>query len=308
MQNLFFATWIKDITRNRSRSNINKSNRITVDIDYRKACKNFLDIDVTDEEIIDQWIDMWKYLKENYPNDYGQWNFIVFSGNGIHFHYIWNVHEIKDEYEADLIREATMIFYEGFDDIFKSDVLESDKKVWDLWHLFRLPDTLNIKNGIRRECKIIAYQNVDSNVVNNLPTLMSQAKERLELKEKKDLLLNRMSKPVDRINYSGWVNAFDFINQNVNVADIIQRLIPERTLKPDGKNFKDPNKKWRMNASYFIDKNNNILIRNGSTKLPGTKEWFSPISLIQDWFVLSPKDTLQWFVDNGYVSSDIVWR
>jgi len=32
---------------------------------------------------------------------------------------------------------------------------------------------------------------------------MSQAKERLELKEKKDLLLNRMSKPVDRINYSG---------------------------------------------------------------------------------------------------------
>lgn len=308
MQNLFFATGINDITRNRSRSNINKVNRITIDIDYRKACKTLLEIEVDDDEIIQQWIDLWIYLKENYPNDYGQWNFIVFSGNGIHIHYIWNVLEIKDEYEADLYREATLIYYEGFDEIFKMPILESDKKVGDLWHLFRLPYTINIKNDTRRECKIVAYQNADSDVVNNLPTLMAQAEERLEIKEKKEILLNRISTPVTRIDYKGWVNAFDFINANVNIADLIQKLIPERTLKPDGKNFNDPNKKWKMNASYFIDKKNNVLIRNGSTKLPGTKEWFNPISLIQDWFILSPKDTLIWFVDNWYISSDIVWR
>jgi len=51
-KNLFFSTGIKDITKNRSRSNISKINRITIDIDFRKSYIAKYDSDITDSEII----------------------------------------------------------------------------------------------------------------------------------------------------------------------------------------------------------------------------------------------------------------
>jgi hypothetical protein len=304
LKNLYFSSWIKDITKNRSRSNINKINRITIDIDFRKQYKEVTWKEVTDDNIILAWKELWKYLKENYPEDYGQWNFIVFSGNWIHIHYIWNIYDIKSLIDADLFREACMDFYLNFNLIVNNPIYNADMKVWDLWHLFRLPWTINEKESIQRECKIIDYQDIDSDVVNNLPLLLQLANNRIKIRQE-ELLEKMKAKEIISKKFDNWVNAFEFINNNVNVADVIQILIPERKLKKDWKNFYNPSKWANVNASYFVDTKNNILIRNGSTKLPWTQEWFNPVSLVMEWFWFWWYDCIQWFKSNWLISWDI---
>ena len=306
-KNLYFSSWLKDITKNRSRSNINKINRITIDIDFRKQYTSIMNKEVTDEQIILAWIHLWKFLKDNYPNDYWQWNFIIFSWNGLHLHYIGKIYEIKSELDPDLYREACLDYYKTFNKIVDNPIYNADEKVWDLWHLFRLPWTINEKNGIQHECKIIDYQNVDSEIVNNLPLLLDLARQRIKKRQEEYLTKQKQNEKLTQ-RYNNWVNAFEWINQNVNVADVIQILIPERTLKKDGKNFCNPAKWWNVNASYFVDKQNNVLIRNWSTKLPWTKEWLNPVSLVMEWFWFWWKECIEWFVNQRLVSQDILDR
>ena len=110
----------------------------------------------------------------------------------------------------------------------------------------------------------------------------------------------------EKKQYENWVNVYEWINTNINIADVIQILIPERKLKPDGKNFYNPAKWNNVNASYFVDVRNNILIRNGSSKLPWTKEWLNCINLVKEWFGFSWKETIEWFIKNGLVSWNIL--
>ena len=302
-KNLFFSSWIKDPTKNRSKANIWSINRITIDIDFRKQYKSKYWEDISDEDIIQIWIDLWEMLKIDYPNDYWQWNFIVFSWNGIHIHYIWNVYNIQSDIDYDLFRESTLDFYRSYNKIIWDETMFADEKVWDLWHLFRLPWTINEKEWIKHECKIIAYQDKDSDIVNNMELLFKLAHERIKKKQAMWKISNTLR---EKKQYEKWINPYEWININVNVADVIQILIPERKLKPDGKNFYNPAKWSNVNASYFVDVRNNILIRNGSTKLPSTKEWLNPVSLVMEWFWFSGKECIQWFIKNWLVSSNIL--
>lgn len=305
-KNLFFTSWIKDPTKNRSRSNISKINRITIDIDFRKSYIAKHNSNVSDEEIIGIADELWKYLKREYPNDYWQWNFIVFSWNGIHIHYIWDIYEIKSEIDYELFREATLDFYKTFNAIMWDEIYNADEKVWDLWHLFRLPWTINEKEWIQHECKIISYQDIDSDVVNNLPILLKMASNRIKKRQQDFLLKQKENEKKSKKYNNDWINAFEWINKNVDVADVIQILIPERRLKSDKKNFSNPSKWTNINASYFIDRQNNILLRNWSTKLPWNKEWFNPVSLVMEWFSFWWKECIQWFVKQNLVSQNIL--
>lgn len=305
LKNLFFATWIKDITKNRSRSNISKINRITIDIDFRKQYKAKYWEDISNEEIIQVWKDLWEFLKKDYPEDYWQWNFIVFSWNWLHIHYIWNVYEIKSKIDFSLYREACLDFYKTFNEIMWDPVFFADEKVWDLGHLFRLPWTINEKEWKQSKCEIIRYQDIDSNIVNNLELLLKLASNRIK-KRQEEYILKQKEKERKQVKYKNWTNPYEFINKHVDVADVIQIFIPERTLKKDWKNFYDPRKSPSTNRSYFVDREHNILIRNWSSKLPWTKEWFTPVSLVMDWLNCSWKEAIEWFVNNKLISKDIL--
>ena len=306
-KNLFFSTWIKDITKNRSKSNIDKINRITIDIDFRKQYKAEYWIDLADDEIIKVWYDIWKMLREDYPNDYWQWNFIVFSWNWLHIHYIWDVYEIKSEKDFDLFREATLHFYHWFNQIMWSKEYFADEKVWDLWHLFRLPWTINEKEWNKHRCSIISFQDVKSDVVSKMPLLLRLADKRIKKRQEEFMIKMKQKEAIKaKQKQYNWIDAFEYLNKNIDVADVIQILIPERKLKADKKNFCNPAKPWNVNASYFIDRQNNILIRNWSTKLPWNKEGFNPVSLVMEWFRFWWKDCINWFVNNWLVSKDIL--
>lgn len=304
-KNLFFSTWLKDITKNRSCLNISKINRITIDIDFRKQYKEIYNSNPSDEEIIRIAIELWEYLKRNHLSDYWQWRYIVFSWNGVHLHYIWDIYNIKWDKDAELFREACLDFYKWFNTIIDDSTLFADEKVWDLWHLFRLPWTINEKNWEQHECKILLHQDIKSDVVNNIPLLLDLADKRIR-KKQEEFYMKQKLKDASTKNYEWWVNRFEWINENVLVSDVIQILIPERRLKSDWKNFYNPAKWSNVNASYFVDKANNILIRNWSTKLPWTKEWLNPVSLVMEWFWYSWKECLDWFTNNNLVSKNIL--
>jgi hypothetical protein len=77
------------------------------------------------------------------------------------------------------------------------------------------------------------------------------------------------------------------------------KFIPERPLKKDWKNF---TKKWKAwNNSYFIDKENNIIIRNWSTFLAWDKDWMNPLDLVEAYTWLKWKELLWWFKENRFV-------
>ena len=183
----------------------------------------------------------------------------------------------------------------------------ADEKVWDLWHLFRLPWSINEKEWVSHECKIISYQNVKSDVVTKMPLLLRLADKRIKKRAEQFMLKQKEKerKAAKTQNYN-WIDAFAWLNQNVDVAEVIQILIPERKLKSDKKNFYNPAKWANVNASYFIDRQNNILIRNWSTKLPWNKEGLNPVSLVMEWFWFWWKQCIDWFIEKQFVTKDIL--
>lgn len=295
-KNLFFAWGIIDPTKNRSRSNVWFVNKISIDIDFRKQFIKEKGKDCDDEYIQKAWLFLWEQLKEKYPEDLWQWRFIVASGNWLHIHYFGKILKIS-ELQRELYREACIDIYEYFNDQV-DNVFEADMKVGDIWHLFRLPWSLNEKNDIVKECKIIAYQDIESDLVNKLPRLMELASNRMKKREFEAL---QKQKEFEAKNYSQWENIFEKINREIPVAEVIQIFIPERKLKADGKNFTNPAKRWNVNASYFVDKRNNVLIRNWSTKLPWTQEWFSPTLLVKEFLWTNWKWVLTWFEKNWFI-------
>lgn len=95
-------------------------------------------------------------------------------------------------------------------------------------------------------------------------------------------------------------DVFEKIRKSVDVWEIMQYFVPERPIKKDNKNFSKKGKAW--NNSYFIDRENNIIIRNWSTFLAGTKEGMNPIDLVEEYTWLNWKELLQWFVDKKFIS------
>lgn len=181
-ENLYFATGIKNIWENRNSKNIWYVNRITIDIDLRKNSIETLNYNPTDEEIIQNGIEIWEILKEERPHDFWQWSYIVFSWNWLHLHYLGKIHKVQGELYAEYFREATKHIYKEFSSYMGWPYV-ADEKVGDLGHLFRLPNTINLKSDLKRECKIIARQNIESDFVNNLDKLMEFAKKRIEKKQ-----------------------------------------------------------------------------------------------------------------------------
>ena len=291
-ENIYFCSWIIDKTQNRSKKNIWLINRFSIDIDLRKNVW-----EITDEEIIEEWINLWDFLKNERPYDFWQWSYIVFSWNWLHLHYLWNIFEVpKYELFSEYYKESTEHIYKEFNN-FMWDIFLADYKVWDLWHLFRLPWTFNIKEWIKKECKIIAIQYIESDFVNKLPELIELAKKRIEYKNNQYIIESQKKKitPIYTEN-----NIFETIREKVDVAQVLMKFAPERTLQKDLKNFKKPWKKW--NNSYFVDREHNLIIRNWSTFLAGSKEWMNPIDIVEEYTGFKWKELLQWFKTNKFIT------
>jgi hypothetical protein len=195
-------------------------------------------------------------------------------------------------------------FYEMMGDPYKPDT-----KVGDLWHLFRLPWTINEKQWIRNECKIIAEQQINSDFVNKLDLLIKFAKKRIEERNEKYNKEEEDSKKKtkylgDTLNcnnkHSDSNSIFNDLRRDIDVSAVLLRFVPERPLKKDNKNFSKKWKKW--NNSYFVDREHNIIIRNWSTYLQGTKEWMTIFDLIEAYTWISDwKWMLDWLEKEWFI-------
>lgn len=292
--NLYFCAWIKDITKNRSAENIAYVNKITIDLDVRKESKTQLSYNPTNKEIIEMGINLWEDLKKLCPDDFGQWSYIVFSWNGLQIHYFWKKHKVQWDDYAEMFRFAMVDIYKEFYKIVWW-VFVPDEKVWDLWHLFRLPNTINEKEGIQNYCEIIARQDIESNFVNRLDLLILASRNRKILKEK-EVFKKKVFNPKFVENTE---DTFEYIRKKVDVAQVLLKFIPERILKKDNKNFTKPWKAW--NNSYFVDRENNIILRNGSKILAWNKEWLNPLDIVEEYLNLKWKNLLNWFIDNKFI-------
>lgn len=83
------------------------------------------------------------------------------------------------------------------------------------------------------------------------------------------------------------------------MAQVLLKFIPDRPLKKDNKNFTKP---WKNgNNSYFVDRQNNIIIRNWSTFLAWVKEWLNPIDLVEEYTGLEWQKIIEWFKINKFI-------
>ena len=147
--------------------------------------------------------------------------------------------------------------------------------------------------------EIVWYQAIDSDLVNRLPELMQITRKKIKQREIE--IYNKMIwNKVSTKKLYDWENVFETIRKKVDVAQVMLQFVPERPLKKDNKNF---SKKWKSwNNSYFVDRENNIIIRNWSTFLAWSKEWLNPIDLVEEYTGLQWKELLDWFVQKKFIS------
>lgn len=298
-ENLFFINWVKDTNQNRNKSNIEYVNRITIDIDLRKNSKEWDNLDITDEEIIEIAKELWEHLKIDRPDDFWQWSFIMTSWNGIHIHYFWKPLKVEWVDFADIFQATLTNIYNEFTNYMWSPY-EADTQVWDLWHLFRIPWTWNIKNWEKHKCEIVLFQDVESNFVNQLPKLMELSTKKISF-NKKILEKKNNEKQINKKIYTNQEDVWEFIRKKVDVAQVLLKFIPERQLLKDGIHFKKPWKSWYN--SYYVDKEWwNYIHRWWSTFLAWNKDWMNPLDIVEAYTWLKWKELLNWFVDNKFIT------
>lgn len=294
--NLFYVTWIKDIKQPRSAKNTEYVNRITIDLDIRKEYLALYKEECSDDDITDIWKQLWEFLKEERPDDFWQWSYILNSWNWLQIIYIWPKYKINHPLDPEYYKEAILDIYKEFYD-FMWDIYKPDEKCADLWHLFRLPWTINEKAWIKKNCFIISEQDIESNFVKHFWLLLETAKKKIELANLKYNLDKKKSYEY-KVKYTE--NIFEEVRKKVDVAEVLLKFIPERPLKKDNKNF---SKKWKSwNNSYFVDRENNIIIRNWSTFLAWNKEWLNCLDIIEEYTWLKWMDAIKWLKEHKFIN------
>lgn len=263
-------------------ADIVKKRYFCIDIDMRKNFEEEFWEKCSDEDIIQEWLNISKYISE--LNEYfSEWRYIVFSGNGIHLYYVSDSQEIsKEDYNLAVER-----IFRQWDKIVWSKTFSSDHACKNIARILRLPWSINQKNW--SEVKIIAEQDIKSRLVDSFKTLADtekqEAEDRNKIKQKE--IEQRMSTYSKDDN-----NLYEVINQ-IPSWQIAQILLPQFPFDWK-KNFK--NEKWWF-CWYFYNAEDNTIVNGWSRFFNWWYEWswwnnFSLVKRFKNW---TDRETFEYF-------------
>lgn len=305
--NTYFLAWVrKNLTYNwfnRAKDiDIFEKNYIIIDIDLRKQFKEYNWLDCSDEEIINTWLDMWKYLidEHEYLWDY---DFIVFSWNWLHFYYLWEYKNISPDDYAYWVQRIM----NEWDSFWGFRVFNSDHACKNIARIIRLPWSINQKTW--KECIVIEERQWKWKLLSVLESLAFSEKE-LELEKRKketDRKIEEYKKNEKMNKLINWDRYEESKEKLIRIFEVIDSipayLIAEKILPqfPFNKNWKNfDNEKWWFCWYYYVSELNSICNWWSRYFL---YDWdvnscWSPSSLIKHEFNLTWWETIKYFKDN----------
>jgi hypothetical protein len=171
------------------------------------------------------------------------WSFIVFTGNGLQIHYIWE----KIHTDPHIYSVAVNSFYEYYDETI-GWYMTCDRACKNISRLRRLPWTTNQKNGAKVE--ILFSQDVICQYVWLIPEIGEKLleEERIENKRQQYIKMVELQETFDKDS----LELYEKIN-NVPIEYLVLKVMPD--LKYDWKkNFKHVNW-WKGFYWFFVYKN-----------------------------------------------------
>jgi len=274
---------------------------LVLDIDLRKQFKDKYGYDITDEEIIETWKQIADYIEEEhqYLWDY---DFIVFSWNGLHIYYLWEPRYISpDDYAYAMER-----IMRQWDSLWGDEIFNTDKACKNIARIIRLPWSINQKTW--KECFVIKERQWQGLLFNIIESLW--AKEKLDVMIKREEEVSKQIEEYERmekmnrlIKWSSYdedkwkiKKVFEKIN-NIPAYIIAEKFVPEFKFSKNEKNFH--NLKWGFTWYYYVKELNSICNWGSQYFSRGDVNscWSSSV-LIKNEINWNWWDVIKWVKDN----------
>lgn len=282
------ANWFFDITANQCNTyfvwwvDVNKQWRCK---DSDIVRKKYFGIDIDIRSII--YKQTWKIISDNQmywyideilrlldESDFGDYDEVVCSWNGVHIYYIGTPRYI----DKDIYSIAVKKIFSHIDEIIAPLGLKTDHAVSNISSLFRCPATCNYwrksKFGLdlwqafvykRQEWWWVTYDSLESLAAQEL----SEQKHR---ENKRKLEKIEFAKKLPKKDW----DVFDKINSLP--LDVIFSWYTWLEIKPDGRNFKS-NKDWK-NVGCFYNKEKNIIVNTWTHYLNTDERSYSTFDFV----------------------------
>lgn len=266
-----------------------------LDIDIRKTIKDRTGEIISDNQMYWYIDEILKLLDES---DFGDYDEVVCSWNGVHIYYIGTPRCI----DKDIYSVAVRKIFSHIDEVIAPLWLKTDKAVSNIASLFRCPATANYwrmsKYGIdfwqafvykRQEWWWITYDSLESIAAQEL----SEQQHRENKRKIEKIKIARKFPKKDG-------DMFEKINSLP--VDVIFSSYTWLELQSDGKNFKS-NKDWK-NIGCFYNKDKNIIINTWTHYLTTDERSYSTFDFVlKEVLCLSNtkddlKTTIEYFKNN----------
>lgn len=265
-EDIYFCAGVKPATKYArcADADIIKKNYFAIDLDLRDKYP-----EISNEEI-KNFANVLK-AQMSKSEDFKDWSYIVFSGNGIHIYFIGDTISGAD---LENYKSGVEYFYDRFDNEFGE---KPDPACCNLARILRLPTTFNNKHGKHVEVEIIFKQKKHSKLLARIP------EEGAARKAKEDVY----KQDFDHSRVVG--NIFDEINK-ISIFDLVEKHFGWRN---NGRRFFEGDKK--TDKGCFVPRGENFIVHAGTEHFEDAQKGYSSFSFIKEVKKLSVKETLAWF-------------
>lgn len=270
-ENIYFLHWISKKDKRNNDNDIITKNSFFLDFDIRKYFREKENMEISDEEIKDMWVDLWKYLIQNPKYWFNQWRWIIFTGNWLHIHYIGQEMSIPEDITPKEYQAGVSKIYKAFYEYMWVPYFEPDWMCRNIWRVARLPWTINQKTG--KVVEIISEQEISSILVSKIKQYWVA---QIELENEYQKLLAKKYALEARQKMMEW--------ENRKEIEAILEYPVEVILMESGK----IDISWFVNNKNFIDPRDNSYYwfykaHDGNYIVTGWSTTLSPYALGYDW-------------------------
>lgn len=291
-ENIYFLSWVENLNKRNTDHTITEKNYLFLDFDIRNYFRDSEKTEISDDEIIQLWEDLARFLNNNPKYGFNQWRYIVYTGNWIHIYYVGKTLKVPEDITPRQYSLALAQIHKAWQEYMDQWYFKPDPACKNIGRVARLPDTINQKNWKR--VVIIAEQEVSAILLEKLPVY---GRKMQKLQEEYDELLAKKYALIARKELMEW--------KDRTLIEAILKYPVEEILMESGKieiswfvndkNFIDPRDKTYY---WFYKAKENYIVVWWSTTLSIYAEghaWLNPFHLVQWLYWLDNNWVYEWF-------------
>jgi len=268
-ENLYFVEGVSDEAAEKPRvkdCDIARKSHTAIDIDYRSRHP-----DCTDDDIISAGRKLKETLDAS-PSSFQNYHSIVFTGNGLHVHYVGKPVQITDKA---IWSQGMKLFIEQFAKKIGFEE-EIDRACHNASRLWRVPGSYNCKHEKKLVRELFAKEaHFDLSLIIKAGELPKESKKFSPVKH--------------RLISAATGGAYDQI-QAIPIEDIVCQI---HGWEFDGKNFHSNGKS--DNKGIFKPETENYVVHVGTPHVSNDKDGYRPFEFVKQHFKFSNAETFAWF-------------